>query len=110
MKHRLNVKPLSVNQAWEGKRFKTNLYKQYEKAVVLMLPAVKLPTPPFKLNIEFGFSNKSADIDNPTKPILDIIQKKYGIDDKDIYELNLKKTIVKKKEEFILIEILNLKI
>ena len=28
--HKLNIKPLSVNQAWQGKRFKTKKYNVYQ--------------------------------------------------------------------------------
>ncbi len=85
---KVNIKPLSVNCAWQGKRFKTPAYKTYEKAVLLMLPKrIELPEPPFALKLEFGFSSKLADIDNGVKPFVDILQKKYGINDKDIYHL-----------------------
>ena len=33
----LNIKPMSVNEAWQGKRFKTNEYKQYEKSCFILL-------------------------------------------------------------------------
>lgn len=101
---RIDIAPLSVNEAWQGRRFKTPKYKQYEKDVLFLLPK-KSFEPPFKVTITFGFSSKLSDIDNPLKPILDIVQKKYGIDDKDIWELNVKKVITKKKSEFIEIEI-----
>jgi hypothetical protein len=40
----IKIKPLSVNKAWQGKRFKTNEYKQYEKEVSLLLPShLKIP-------------------------------------------------------------------
>ena len=45
--------------------------------------------------------SKLSDIDNPLKPFLDILQKKYGINDRDINELLVKKTVVKKGDEFI---------
>jgi len=96
----VNIKTLSINEAFQGKRFKTPLYKKYEEIVLIMLPKIKMPNPPFKLTIEIGFSNKLADIDNPLKPILDILQKKYGINDRDVYELRVKKEIVKKQEEY----------
>lgn len=97
----VKIKPLSVNLAWQGKRFKTQSYKQYEKAVLLMLPAIKICDPPFKLTINFCFSNSASDLDNPLKPFLDILQKKYGINDKDIYSLEVNKFIVKKGQESI---------
>lgn len=98
---KLNIKPLSVNECWQGKRFKTKDYLKYEKDLILMLPKIKIPNQPYKLSIEFGFSNSASDIDNPVKPFQDILQKKYGINDKNILELNLKKTKTEKGKEFI---------
>jgi len=100
MKINLQIKPLSVNLAWQGKRFKTPAYKRYERDVLLMLPKAEI-TNFDKLKITYGFSNKASDIDNPTKMILDILQKKYGINDRDIEYLVLQKVIVKKGQEFI---------
>lgn len=100
MKINLQIKPLSVNLAWQGKRFKTPAYKRYERNVLLMLPNTEI-TKFDKLKITYGFSNKASDIDNPTKMILDILQKKYGINDRDIEYLVLQKVIVKKGQEFI---------
>jgi len=95
------IKPLSVNEAWRGTRKKTFKYLKYEIDVMKLLPNVKANDPPFRFDITFGFSNVASDIDNPLKPFIDIIQKKYKINDKDIYELNVKKEIVKKGFEFI---------
>jgi len=97
---KLNIAPLSVNRAWQGKRFKTPEYKRYERDVLLMLPKRKFE-PPFKIDITFGFSSTLSDLDNPLKPIIDIIQKKYGINDRDIWELVVRKIITKKGKEFI---------
>ena len=72
-----------------------------------MLPKAEI-TNVERIQIEFGVSSKLADIDNPVKPILDILQKKYNINDKDIFELNVKKEIVKKKNEYFAFEILKL--
>ena len=104
----LNVKPLSVNQCWQGRRFKTKAYKQYEKALLLLLPDIEFKYQGnIQINIVFGFSSKTADIDNPLKPILDILQKKYGFNDRSVYRLMVEKVITKKKEEFINIQINN---
>lgn len=102
---RINIKPMSVNSAWQGRRFKTKMYLSYEKEFLLKLKSFSIPKSPLDLHIEYGFSNKSSDIDNPTKLVLDILQKKYNFNDSDIYKLLLTKTIVKKGEEFINIEI-----
>ena len=95
-------KPLSVNQAWQGKRFKTPIYKDYEKAMLFMMPPGKIdPTEMLRIEFFFGFSSKAADIDNPCKPLIDLAQKKYGFNDKMVFELNIRKCLVKKGEEFI---------
>ena len=90
---------MSVNTAWKGKRFKTDDYKQYERDLGLLLPKeVKITN---TLHLEFGFSSKLADIDNPVKPFIDILQKKYGFNDRDLKNLIIQKEIVKKGEEYI---------
>ena len=95
------IKPLSVNEAWQGRRFKTDEYKAYEKAVMKEMSNIKLNVnPPFAVMIEYGFSNSASDIDNPTKLVLDILQKKYKFNDKDIYKLLLIKTIIAKGKEY----------
>lgn len=99
--NKLLIKPLSVNAVWQGKRFKTKLYKQYEKDVSLMLRNKKLPKPPYRIYLEFGFSNKLSDIDNPVKPFMDILQKRYNFNDRDVYEMILKKVDVKKGKDYI---------
>jgi Holliday junction resolvase RusA-like endonuclease len=103
---KIEIKPLSVNNAWQGKRFKTNEYKLFEKAMLLMLPPLKIDfKKQLKVEVVFGFSSHGSDIDNPLKPTLDCLSKKYGINDNKIYELNVKKEIVKKGEEFIKLNI-----
>lgn len=104
---KINIVPLSVNKVWQGKRFKTPAYKKYESTVLLMLPKINISKPPYKVSIQLGFSSPLSDIDNPIKPILDILQKKYNINDKDIFELNVKKEIVKKGLEYFEFEINN---
>lgn len=95
------IKPLSVNKAWQGKRFKTKDYLQYEKHVLLLLPKLIIPDGKLLLEITFGVSNKASDIDNPIKPFLDILQKKYNFDDKQVYKLIVNKEITAKNQEFI---------
>ena len=102
MKFKLNLKPLSVNKAWQGKRFKTKDYKQFERDMLLMLPNVKIDFKgSLRVDLHYGFSSKLSDIDNPTKMVLDILCKKYGFDDRQIFELNQTKEIIKKGEDFI---------
>lgn len=96
---KIDIKPLSVNKAWRGKRFKTDFYKSYEEELLWILPKNIKVYP--KLTIEFGLSSTLSDIDNPVKPFIDVLQKKYGFNDKDIDELHLYKKIVKKGQEYI---------
>lgn len=98
---RIDIKPLSVNDAWQGRRFKTQEYKAYETEMLLRLPNGQLPPPPYRIVFEFGFSRKECDYDNPLKPLGDILQKKYHFNDNQIYEVLIRKKIVPKKKEYI---------
>lgn len=98
---KINIKPLSVNQCWQGQRFKSPKYKAYEKELLLILKPILIPPAPYKISFEFGLSNSLADWDNPVKPFQDVLQKRYGFNDRDIIEATVKKTKVKKGDEFI---------
>lgn len=106
--NRINVKPLSVNEAWKGRRFKTDKYKQYETRLLWLLPKIKIPDPPFEIHFRFGFSSSMSDWDNPVKPTQDILSKKYGFNDKMIRRAVIETEIVAKGKEFIEFEILTL--
>jgi len=101
----LYIKPLSVNEAWQGKRFKTPKYKKYESDLLLLLPLMPIPEAPYEINIEVTFSSKASDLDNILKPFLDVLQKKYGINDKDIFKLSAVKSLTPKGNEFIRFDI-----
>lgn len=102
---KLEIKPLSVNDAWKGRRFKTSAYKKYEKDVFLMLPKLSIPDGDLDINLEFGFSNNCADWDNPIKPFVDILQKKYGFNDNRIMSAKVTKKVVEKGREYIEFEV-----
>jgi hypothetical protein len=97
----VKIKPLSVNQAWKGKRYKTDEYKRFERKMLMLLPKLEVPSGKLRLIIILGLSNKNADWDNPIKPLQDILQKKYGFNDKMVYLGIVYKVDVKKGEEFI---------
>jgi len=105
---KIDIKPLSVNNAWQGKRFKTPEYKTYERVLMYLLPKLSLPEPPFKLEMEFGFSNSASDWDNPIKPLQDILQKKYGFNDKDVFEAVVRKYKVSKGKDYLKFNITSL--
>jgi Holliday junction resolvase RusA-like endonuclease len=101
----IKIKPVSVNEVWQGKRFKTKKYQEYEQELLYLLPNLEIPNADLCINLEWGFSSKASDIDNPVKPFLDVLQKKYGFDDKQIYELNIKKKICNKGAEYVMFNI-----
>ena len=101
----IQIKPLSVNKAWKGVRYKTNDYIRFENNCLLLLPKITLPEPPFEIHLEFGFSSKGSDWDNPTKNFVDILSKKYHFNDSLIYRGIIEKVIVPKGKEYIKFEI-----
>ena len=103
MNHVLNIKPLSVNQAFKGRKYKTDKYNDFIYKMHCILPEnINIPDKnKIRLAVEFGFSSKASDIDNCLKTFIDCLVKKYKVDDRFIYELHVFKTIVKKGSEFI---------
>lgn len=102
MSYAIRIKPLSVNEAWKGKRFKTNKYKAYWNELLWMLPkGVIVPDGKLCLKMVVGYSNSSADLDNAVKPFVDILQERYGFNDSRIYRMELNKVITQKGAEYI---------
>lgn len=96
------IKPLSVNKAWQGRRFKSLDYRKYEYDMLRILPRkVFVPQGEFAAFYEFGFSSKLSDWDNGIKPLQDILQTKYKFDDRRIVEAHVVKRIVEKGKEYI---------
>lgn len=103
---RIDYKPLSINEAYTGRRFKTALYKAFSKGVTLMLRPQKLPDPPYKITLIFGQSNiEFADWDGPVKNFQDVLCKKLGINDRLIYKGDAEKVFTPKGKEFIMYKI-----
>lgn len=98
---KIQIKPLTVNQVWQGRRFKTKTYKQYEELLLLILPEIDFDfEQKIELIIEAGFSNKCSDLDNILKPLEDVFQKKYNFNDRNIYRIIAEKKIVPKGKEY----------
>lgn len=102
--YKIQVKPLSINEAYRGRRFLTNEYKAYKKAVACQLLAMKIPDK-IELHLEFGFSSAGSDVDNCVKPFQDVLSKKYGFNDNRVFKQIVEKKPVKKGEEYIKFEI-----
>lgn len=97
----IKIKPLTVNQAWKGKRYKTDKYIKYIDDIYLLLPKIKIPDGFLELDLKFGFSSKVADFDNPVKPFVDCLQLKYGFNDRRIRKCTIETFYVDKGCEFI---------
>jgi hypothetical protein len=94
------IKLLSVNEAWQGRRFKTKNYDAYQKTLLYTLPNEEINIiKSYYIIFIFNFSNKLSDWDNPIKPLQDILQKKYGFNDRDVHIALVFKNIVPKKDE-----------
>ena len=98
---RINIKPLSVNEAFKGRKFKTDKYHTFQKTMLLSLKPMAVPEGNIYLEITFGFSSKGSDIDNCLKQTIDCLSKKLGFNDNRIYKLSALKVIVPKGSEFI---------
>ena len=89
-----DFKPLSVNKAWQGRRFKSKDYNNYEKEAMIILGRAKKTIDEF-VEIEYVFHLKNCnrtDIDNLIKPLQDIIVKcGYISDDRKIRKITAEK-------------------
>lgn len=90
-----------MNEAFKGRRFKTDAYKIYERDLLFLLPKFAMPAKPYSLILNFGMSTLNADIDNPVKLFQDVLQKKYAFNDRDVMQLHVYKTKTEKGKEFI---------
>lgn len=98
---KLEIKPLSTNALYKGRKFKTDKHDLYKRQLAYLLPNdIKIGLPPYKLTLEFG-TCKMQDLSNNVKGFEDALVNKYGFDDRNIYEINLIKVAVSKGKEYI---------
>ena len=99
---KINIKPLSTNEAWKGRRFKTEAYKSYEKSLHFLLPKKQcIPEGLLSVSYTFGVSTRNCDFDNFIKQFQDVLSKKYEFNDNRIYYATINKVDVAKGDEFI---------
>lgn len=80
----IKVKPLSINKAFQGRRFKTPEYKAYEEEVLYYLKQKKLNKVSGYVSVKYDFcikNYKASDVGNMEKLLSDIIVKAGLIDD-----------------------------
>ena len=108
MKIELQVKPLSVNKVWQGRRFKTQDYVDYESSCLWLLNKVKPVKGEVEIHYKFHFKGRMMDVDNPIKPLQDVLVKAGIIeDDRKIMKITAEK--FKAREDSIEIEIKHIK-
>lgn len=80
----LALKPLSVNEAWQGRRFKTKKYKDYEELCLMELMIMKPKKFKGWVMVKYSFKLKNyklTDVGNLEKPLSDILVKAGIIED-----------------------------
>ena len=85
---KLNVDPLSVNKAWQGRRFKSPAYKNFENDACKMLPFSKKDPIKEEIFVHYIYHIKNfgmADTFNFEKTLSDMLVKLgYILDDRYI--------------------------
>lgn len=90
---KIDIKPISINYAFQGRRFKTKKCKEYEASLWYRLPKKPMITGDVEVFFDFFLVNyKKTDISNLVKVTEDIIvKKKYIEDDRKIVKMHLSK-------------------
>lgn len=105
----LKAAPVSTNQLYVGKRWKSKRAKQFEHNVANQLAVfcADKTLPAGELSIAFRFgTTRRQDVDNSVKCVLDVICKHYGIDDRRFTGISLVRVPVPKGSEFITFRIM----
>ena len=89
----LPFRPLSINKAWQGRRYKTREYDDFITDCLWSLPRRKMIRGNVAVIMDFYLKRaKNCDVDNFIKPLLDIIVKKgYIKDDRYVFFLQAQK-------------------
>lgn len=98
---KIKIKPLSTNALHKGKRYSSKEYLIFEKELYYQLQPLTVPKEKICLNLVFGLSSTTSDLDNCLKGTIDVLAKKYQFNDKEISELHVFKEMVKKGQEYI---------
>ena len=104
------LQALSINQAHAGKRYKSNLYRQYQQDVNLYLATLDLPKiepkKPFFVYYVFGIP-RLQDCTNGIKLFEDLLADHLGVNDRDAMMVVAEKIVTKKSDCFIQFDIFN---
>lgn len=112
----IKIKPISINEAYRGRRFATSELKSFKEHLFCLLnmdykfgmngkQTLHIPKGKIFVKYTFGCSSKGSDGDNLIKVFQDCLAQFYGFNDNKIYKWVVEKVDVKKGEEFIGFEI-----
>jgi Holliday junction resolvase RusA-like endonuclease len=89
----LRIKPISVNAAYQGRRFDTKAKKQFDRALALLLPKVRVDGEYYRVAYDFHLTNfGGTDQDNLVKVLQDgIVRRGIISDDRRIVEHQIRK-------------------
>ena len=89
----------------KGRIYKTKEYEWFKDIVQKHLPPIQYQGP-IEIFLRLGFKHRGMvrDLDNCSKPLLDILQKKIILDDNQVFDAHWKKD-VKAVEDYVYIEI-----
>lgn len=98
---KVEIKPLSINDAFQGRRFKTKESKQFDMDMATILPRKEMIRGIVEIHYQFFMVNHSmADYDNVIKCFQDnLVKKGYIEDDRKIYRAVIDK--IPSKEDYV---------
>lgn len=103
---RIAIKPLSVNDAYCGRRFATKELAAFKEELGWLLPRkLEVPDGPLSARYVFGVSSIAADGDNLIKAFQDALAERYGFNDRRIYHWDVTKVDVSRGHEFVEFEL-----
>jgi Holliday junction resolvase RusA-like endonuclease len=103
---RLNIKPLSINEAFQGRRFKTKKHKDFEEQVLWILKGnIQKFDKDYSMHLKFYLKNAlRCDLSNYIKVLEDCIVKSGIVkDDRFCWRMEVEK--IKSEEDYIEFEI-----
>ena len=102
----IKIKPMSVNEAWQGKGTKSDAYKSYaDLTLALLPPELTIPDAPLTVSLTFGVSHGASIADNNIRPFIEILQQKHSLKSSNIFRYIVDKVSVKKLNEYIMFDI-----
>ena len=104
----INLKPVSTNKIWKGKRWMSKEGAQFKKDCLLLLRAkqAKLKVMEGEMSIHFRFGlSREMDTSNCIKLVEDCVALALGVDDIKFRGMTATKEKVAKGKEFIAVEI-----